>query len=67
MQSINMTYSRALNELEQIVQSIESQEADIDELTDKVKRATELIVFCNQKLKGTQEDINKILAEPSIS
>lgn len=62
-----MTYSQALHELEQIVQSIESQEADIDELTDKVKRATELIVFCSQKLRGTQEDINKILAEPLIS
>ncbi|MCX8070419.1 MAG: exodeoxyribonuclease VII small subunit [Thermodesulfovibrionales bacterium] len=67
MQQDKITYSQALNELEQIVSSIESQEADIDDLANKVKRASELIIYCRNKLRGTEEDINKVLDESLVS
>jgi exodeoxyribonuclease VII small subunit len=56
-----MKYSEAKNELQQIVQSIESNELDIDALTDKVKRAAELITLCKEKLTKTDKELQKIL------
>ena len=60
---IKMTYSQAKNELEEIVSAIESGELDVDILTDKVKRASELISFCKDKLTKTDKDLQKILEE----
>lgn len=56
-----MTYSTAKKELEEIVASIESGELDVDALTDKVKRASELIRFCKEKLSKTDKELQKIL------
>lgn len=58
-----MTYSTAKKELEEIVASIESGELDVDALTDKVKRASELIRFCKEKLGKTDKELQKILEE----
>ena len=41
-----LTYTEAKKELEAIVAAIESGELDLDALTEKVKRASELIAFC---------------------
>lgn len=57
----NMNYTQAKNELEHIVTAIESGKLDIDALTKSVKRASELISFCKQKLTKTDEDLQKIL------
>jgi exodeoxyribonuclease VII small subunit len=35
----------------------------LDELSEKVKRATTLIKFCKLKLTTTEEDVNPILKE----
>ncbi len=61
--SKKMTYSEALEELEQIIQEIENKEIGIDDLSLKVKRASLLLKFCKEKLKTTEEDINAILEE----
>lgn len=58
-----MTYSTAKKELEEIVASIESGELDVDALTDKVKKASELIRFCKEKLGKTDKELQKILEE----
>jgi exodeoxyribonuclease VII small subunit len=58
-----LTYSHALAELEDIISSIESEEVDVDALAEKVKRAAVLIRFCREKLKGTGEDVKKVLSE----
>lgn len=57
------TYSDAFQELQQIVAEIENGEVSIDDLSQKVKRATALIRICKQKLTTTEEDINEILQE----
>ncbi|MDD2931885.1 MAG: exodeoxyribonuclease VII small subunit [Fermentimonas sp.] len=57
----NMTYTEAKKELEEIVSSIESGKLDVDALTDKVKRASELITFCKEKLSKTDKELQKIL------
>jgi exodeoxyribonuclease VII small subunit len=61
MRSRELTYSKAITELETIVKDIESGEVDVDILAEKVKRSSELIRFCNDRLKGTQDSVNKIL------
>jgi exodeoxyribonuclease VII small subunit len=61
--SRELTYSQALNELEKIVAAIESEEADVDVLAEKIKRASFLISFCKQKLRTAEEEVKKVLAE----
>jgi exodeoxyribonuclease VII small subunit len=56
-----MSYTEAKKELTEIVTAIETGELDVDALTEKVKRATELILFCRTKLTHTDEELQKIL------
>lgn len=65
MEDNNLTYTQAKKELEEIVSAIESGELDVDALTEKVKRASELIAFCKGKLTTTDEELQKILDEIS--
>ena len=58
-----MTYTSAKKELETTVASIESGQLDVDALTDKVKRASELIAFCKDKLTKTDNELQKLLEE----
>ena len=63
----NPTYTEAFEELQQIVTEIESGQITVDELSEKVKRATELIKVCNHKLTTTEADINMILKDIETS
>jgi exodeoxyribonuclease VII small subunit len=56
-------YTQAFEELQKIVNEIENGRISVDELSEKVKRATELIVICKTKLTTTEENVNKILRE----
>jgi exodeoxyribonuclease VII small subunit len=53
------SYRDALHELQTIVQSVEDQNMDIDELSDKVKQALKLIEFCKKRLKNTQDTLDQ--------
>ncbi|MBM3404541.1 MAG: exodeoxyribonuclease VII small subunit [Bacteroidetes bacterium] len=61
--SEKINYTKAFEELQQIVEEMEQGEITVDELSDKVKRATQLIKICKTKLRSTEEDVNKILRE----
>lgn len=61
--TIKMSYSQAKKELEEIVATIESGNLDIDALTNSVKRASELIALCKEKLTKTDSELQKILDE----
>ena len=56
-------YEAALAELQTIVNKMENDELDIDQMSDQLKRAQELIKLCKDKLTKTDEEIKKILAE----
>ena len=58
-------YTHAIEELEEIVSSIENEDVNVDELSVKVKRAAELIKICKDKLHNTEEEVNSILKEIS--
>ena len=56
-----MKYEEAIQKLETIVQKMEAGEYGIDELTEQLKTAQELIKFCRDKLTNTDAEIKKIL------
>ena len=56
-------YSKSLKEIEEIVKQIESGELDVDKLADKVQKATKLIEQCREKLRTTEEDLDRILKD----
>jgi len=50
-----------VKELENIVAQIENEDIPFDELLDKVKRSSELICFCQNKLTQTEEEVSQVL------
>ena len=63
MDEKKMSYAQAKEELEKIVSAMESGQLDVDALTEKVKRASELIAFCKEILTKTDTQLQKILEE----
>lgn len=61
------TYSQAIARLEKIVQQIDSNELDIDELSEKIKEANEIIAFCSEKLTKADREMEKLLGEKQNS
>ncbi len=59
----DITYSKAFAELEKIVSQIENEEIEIDKLAEYVKRASELLSFCKEKLKKSEKEISNIMKE----
>ncbi len=59
----SLNYTEAFEELQRIVAEIETGQISVDELSDKVKRATHLVRICKLKLTTTEEDVNKILKD----
>ena len=47
--------------LEEITKMIEARELTIDELSNNLKEAQQLLKFCKDKLYKTEADIQKIL------
>jgi len=62
MMEEKLTYESAKSELTAISKEIESEEISVDQLAVKVKRASELIEFCQAKLKNTEAEVNKIIS-----
>jgi exodeoxyribonuclease VII small subunit len=56
-----ITYKEAIIEIEQILEEIENEEIDVDELSEKVQKATSLIKICKDKLRATEEEVEKTL------
>lgn len=56
-------YEQAFQELQGIVRSMESDELDIDQMSEQLKRAQVLIKICKDKLTKADEEIKRILNE----
>ena len=57
------SYKEAINEIEEILQQIENDELDVDQLSEKVKRLSNLVNLCREKLHNTEVEIESILKE----
>lgn len=64
MKTTNPTsYTTAFVELQQIVSDIERGEINVDELSEKVTRASELLTYCKEKLTQTEGSVAAILQD----
>ncbi|MBQ8712889.1 MAG: exodeoxyribonuclease VII small subunit [Prevotella sp.] len=63
MKKEEIKYEEAFAELQAIVRRMENDELDIDQMTEQLKRAQQLIKLCKDKLTKTDKEIKKILAE----
>lgn len=61
MKTDKLTYEAALKQLNEIVQQLERKEIKIDELSNTVEKAKQLVDFCREKLDKTEADIKKII------
>ena len=56
-----LTYTSAMQELEAIVEQLQSPQCEVDQLCDLTRRSVELLKFCRQKLTSTDEELLKLL------
>jgi exodeoxyribonuclease VII small subunit len=57
------TYREALEELRQIHARLRDEEVDIDRLLDDVKRASDLLAFCRERLDSVGERLEQVLED----
>lgn len=60
-----MTYTQAVNELEELVKKMQDPECSIDNLSQYTKRSKELLEFCKKRLTATDDELKRILSDIS--
>ncbi|RYG52451.1 MAG: exodeoxyribonuclease VII small subunit [Chitinophagaceae bacterium] len=58
-----LSYEEAYRELTLIAEEIQNESVSVDVLAQKVKRASELITYCQGKLRSTETEVNKIISQ----
>ncbi|MEI6949685.1 exodeoxyribonuclease VII small subunit [Paraflavisolibacter sp. H34] len=58
-----LTYEAAYKELKQIALEIETESVPVDVLAEKVKRASFLIGYCQDKLRSTEREVDNIISQ----
>ena len=53
------TYTQAMQRLEAILAQLEEGSASVDTLSELVKEAAELVAYCREKLRTTEEEVQK--------
>ena len=63
MSKRGVKYSEAMQELDAILDGLESEQIDVDDVSLKVKKAVELINLCREKIEKTELDVRKIVKD----
>ena len=58
-----ITYESAWAELQAIVRELQAETVSVDELSEKIERATTLSNFCRERLRKTEEQLEKLAKE----
>lgn len=58
---VKLSYAAAFEELQRILEGLEQGDIDVDELSNKVKRAAELIDFCQKRLRDTELEVKRVV------
>jgi len=56
-----LTYKEAMAELEQIIARMESENCDIDHLSEYTTKAMTLLQFCKERLFKTNKEVEEAL------
>ncbi|HBO97818.1 MAG TPA: exodeoxyribonuclease VII small subunit [Candidatus Omnitrophica bacterium] len=54
-------YNKAIKRLEEIIEKIENEEIDVDELSEKVKEAVELITTCKERIEKAEMEVKRVV------
>jgi exodeoxyribonuclease VII small subunit len=57
---VDKSYKEALKELEELVVKIEDPATNIEEISAEVKRALELVNYCQLQLRSYRDEIDKL-------
>ena len=57
----SLGFGQAMEELESILQRIESDETDIDQLALELAKAAELLELCRGKVRRAELEINQVV------
>lgn len=60
------SYDKALKDIEIIIEEIENESLNVDELTQKVKKASELIKKCKINLTNTKNEVKDLLDDLEV-
>ena len=63
MEKEQPTYAEPMAEIESILARFRSEEMNVDTLAAEVKRATELIASCKERLKKAEAEVKTVLGE----
>ncbi len=55
------SYSKAISELEEILNDLSERDVDVDALAEKVRRGLELVKFCQEKINTTEMQVQEIV------
>ncbi len=61
------TFSEAIQELEAILQRVDSDSIDIDRLAEELQRASELLELCRGKIRKAEVEVNQIVEKLGTS
>lgn len=56
----NIGYEDAVTELEQILDALSDDDINVDELAERVKRATELVKVCRERIAAARLEVKEI-------
>ena len=65
--SEQLSYNSAVEELESILAELESSAVDVDQLSTQLRRATELVQLCRDRLTVVSDDVNQVLQDLSAN
>lgn len=55
------TYAQAYAEVQKILEGLDQGDIDVDDLSEKVKRAAELIDFCQKRLRESELQVKRVM------
>ena len=55
------SYNAAIAELKKILDTLQSENCDIDSMVELTRRATELISACRERLTATESELQTVL------
>jgi len=58
---VDVGFTAAIRELEQILAGIEGEEVDLDRLAAELERATKLLEICRGKIRKAELEVNEIV------
>lgn len=53
-------YEEAVGELEEILSALDEEDIDVDHLAEQVKRATELVKICRDRIAAARLEVKRI-------